>query len=256
MRTHTGEKPFECEWQECGKAFTQSGDLTNHMRTHTGEKPFECEWDGCDNAFADSANLTRHMRTHTSENPFECEWEGCNKAFAQSGTLTNHMRTHTGEKPFECEWDGCDKTFTQSGNLQAHQRQHTRWAKKSKGEELLYNYFLAWFGQGARRWHVWRFQVNFHDCRNPLTGRLLHYDFAVQSDVFGWILIEFDGCWHREAAPWDTSPDDLAKRQARDQVKNDYAKKNSYPLLRITNMRDARNQLLNFLNDNGVDVDY
>ena len=113
MRTHTGEKPYQCEI--CEKRFSSQANLTTHMRTHTGEKPYQCEI--CEKRFL-SSSLTSHMRTHTGEKPYQCECEDLHRRspFVRSqslASLTLHMRTHTGEKPFQCEI--CEKRFSQSG---------------------------------------------------------------------------------------------------------------------------------------------
>lgn len=46
LRTHTGEKPYICDFPDCGRAFTQSGQLKTHQRLHAGEKPFVCSSPG------------------------------------------------------------------------------------------------------------------------------------------------------------------------------------------------------------------
>ena len=34
-----------------------AGDLTKHFRTHTREKPYNCDWEGCGRAFTQKSNV-------------------------------------------------------------------------------------------------------------------------------------------------------------------------------------------------------
>ncbi|KAF1596497.1 UNVERIFIED_CONTAM: Metal regulatory transcription factor 1, partial [Eudyptes pachyrhynchus] len=65
--THTGEKPFRCDHDGCGKAFAASHHLKTHVRTHTGERPFFCPSNGCEKTFSTQYSLKSHMKGHDNK---------------------------------------------------------------------------------------------------------------------------------------------------------------------------------------------
>lgn len=48
--------------QTCNKAFSRPSSLRIHSHSHTGEKPFKCSHNGCGKAFSVRSNMKRHER--------------------------------------------------------------------------------------------------------------------------------------------------------------------------------------------------
>jgi hypothetical protein len=51
----------------CRKGFSRPSSLQTHVYSHTGEKPFACSWEGCGKCFSVLSNLRRHQKIHVRE---------------------------------------------------------------------------------------------------------------------------------------------------------------------------------------------
>uniref|UniRef100_A0A8C3VWN1 Krueppel-like factor 17 n=1 Tax=Catagonus wagneri TaxID=51154 RepID=A0A8C3VWN1_9CETA len=91
-RSSPVSRPYRCEYENCGKAYTKRSHLVSHQRKHTGERPYKCTWEACTWSFFRSDELGRHTRIHTRYRPYKCD--ECGRQFMRSDHLRQHQRTH------------------------------------------------------------------------------------------------------------------------------------------------------------------
>ena len=62
MQKHVpaSEKKHKCDY--CGKGFSETSRLRDHINVHTGEKPHKCRF--CNTGFASIGNKAAHERSH------------------------------------------------------------------------------------------------------------------------------------------------------------------------------------------------
>ncbi|CAG2103451.1 unnamed protein product [Medioppia subpectinata] len=151
--THTGDKPFECELDDCSQAFRLEKMLTDHQKrvhwqhfpdlpwiqcTHIGcewrtklqtdftthakshTKPYKCSQ--CDKCFSVSEDLRRHRIRHDDSLKIPCHWPGCDKKFVRLAEMKRHLNAHSGERVYRCQWPGCDKQYVNEYSLSSHQK--------------------------------------------------------------------------------------------------------------------------------------
>ncbi|KAI8381052.1 uncharacterized protein BYT42DRAFT_545006 [Radiomyces spectabilis] len=61
--TNNSLNRYTCPY--CQKAFSRPSSLRIHTYSHTGEKPFACPEEGCGRRFSVQSNMRRHQRVHS-----------------------------------------------------------------------------------------------------------------------------------------------------------------------------------------------
>lgn len=128
----TGRRLHICNFDNnCAKLFYDVHNLKRHLRSHTGERPFACEWPKCDKKFSEAYNLKAHMMSHTGEkiqgdNSKKGKSIECFCSFCQFfNSIGVEVVDSTGTRVHNCQYENCSKSFNSSSDLAIHLRTHT-----------------------------------------------------------------------------------------------------------------------------------
>ncbi|XP_022649793.1 transcription factor IIIA-like isoform X1 [Varroa destructor] len=114
---HTGEMPFKCRHEECGKQFIMQSKLKAHEKTHAGYECEKCPGHSLFFRFPTWSALRKHFKE--KHNVKRCS--KCDKTFTRSVNLEAHLATHENEREaYLCSHEGCTKSYFDLKNLRTH----------------------------------------------------------------------------------------------------------------------------------------
>lgn len=127
-RLHTGERPFVCIENDCGRSFAQVTNLNNHMKTHHKVQQYVCNQ--CPSRFVQVSQLNAHLATHDSAAAplLVCPHCPDKQVYKQQTQLQQHMRQHGVTFPYDC--GQCEEKFLSVVHLDKHRKMHAEFRYK------------------------------------------------------------------------------------------------------------------------------
>ena len=90
--TSNKKRTYACTFKGCLRVYQSLDTLNRHMKTHSNDRKHRCVH--CGKEFSFTHHLKEHIRVHTGEKPYVCKYAGCSKKFKQTGEFSAHKKTH------------------------------------------------------------------------------------------------------------------------------------------------------------------
>lgn len=145
-----------------------------------------------------------------------------NKRFGHLVALERTEEKRHGSYVWRCLCDCGNTAFVDASTLNTGKQISCGCKNRSQGEEKIEKLLVS---EGLK----FDSEYSFGDCKNPNTGYLYRYDFAIFENDKVVRLIEFDGEQHFKEKDYT----DFKSIQFNDAYKNNYAHQKNIPLVRI-----------------------
>ena len=177
---------FKCSYVGCGKEFTTSFNLKQHIQyihLKDNNEIVKCQYDNCSYETHNPDNMRKHVYNLHKEKKFVCDYPGCSFGSYLAHKLKRHKITHSDDKPIQCEWPGCEYRAKHKEILSSHMITHKTTFEFKCPQEGCEQMFKT---QRAAKNHEKAMHTNRHieyHCEWPGCDFKTHYRNSLDSHV-------------------------------------------------------------------------